>query len=124
LDEVDDLFFGDCGLNRQGVVLQNTHQTLLDVLSVDVLGVFQEEVDPPRQVELVLAVSHHDLLKQAIDTLKDVGETHLPDSVHRSFRVVLDVLEPLIELENDLDEKFSGASVHQDLLDGRVGGVP
>lgn len=85
---------------------------------------FQEEVHPPRQVELVLAVSHHDLLEQAVDTFEDVGKTHLPDSVHCRFRVVLDVLESLIELENDLDEKFCGASVHEDLLDGRVRGVP
>jgi hypothetical protein len=48
LDEVIDFLFGNGGLDSLGVILQDAHQALLYVLPVDVLGVFQEEIDPTR----------------------------------------------------------------------------
>ena len=43
--------------------MKDAHKALLNVLSVDIFGVLEEEVDPPGQVELVLLVTYHDLLQ-------------------------------------------------------------
>ena len=72
IDQVSNLLLGDGRLDGLGVVLQDAHQALLDVLSVDVFGVFQEEVHPPRQVELILTVTHHDFLQKTVNPLKDI----------------------------------------------------
>lgn len=61
-DQIVDFLLSDCRLDGLGVVLKNPHKALLNVLSVDVFGVLEEEVDPPRQVKLVLLVAHHDFL--------------------------------------------------------------
>lgn len=124
LDEVDYFGFVNGCLDGLGVVLEDADKTLLNVLSVDVFGVFEEEVDPAGQVEFVFAVADYDLFEETIDAFKDVSESHLSYAIHCGIWVVFNVLEPLVQLVNDLDEQLSGSGVHNNLLNGRVGGVP
>lgn len=62
-DEIVNLLLSDGCLDGLGVVLEDPHQAFLNILSIDIFGVLEEEIDPPGQVELVLFVAHNDLLK-------------------------------------------------------------
>ena len=62
LDQIIDLLLGNGRLDGRRVVLQDANQAFLDVFPVDILGVLEEEIDPPREVKFVLLVPHHYLL--------------------------------------------------------------
>lgn len=63
---------------------------------------FEEEVDPPRQVELVLLVSHHYLLQQLVNTLENLLDSDSLGAVYRCFGVFLDEDKGNEEVVDDL----------------------
>lgn len=62
LNQIIYFLFGDGCLDGLRIVLKDADKTLLDVFSVDVLGMLEEEIDPSRKVKFILFISHHDLL--------------------------------------------------------------
>jgi len=122
-DQIIDFLLSDCRLDGFGVVLKYPHKALLNVLSVDVFRVLEEEVDPPRQVELVLLVTHHDFLQQLVNALENLLDSDPLGAVSRCLGVLLNEDKGNEEVVDDLYKQFSSARFNKNLLDERIGGV-
>ena len=65
--------------------MEDAHKTRLNILSVDVLQVFQEKIDPASQIEAVLLVSHDYLFEQYVEPFEHFRISFFSDSVHETF---------------------------------------
>lgn len=64
----------------------------------------QEDIHPPRKVELVLLVSHHDLFEEFVDSLEDLLDADSLGSILGGLGVLFDEYEWDEEVVDDLDE--------------------
>lgn len=84
---------------------------------------FQEQIDPPRKIELVLLVSHNYLFQQFVGALEDVLDPDPLNTINRCLWIFFDEDKRYEEMVNVLNKQLSGASLHQYLLDKRIGSV-
>ena len=98
--------------------MKDANETFLDIGSVDVVGVLQEEVDPSREVDSVVLVSDGYFLKQFVGAFKNLRNLVSDGSVFGRFVVTLDFFKRFIQDEKNLNQEFSDACFDKNLLNG------
>ena len=116
VDEFVDGLLGDHGADGDRVVLEDVDEALLDEGLVDVVGLLQEELDPPGEVDLVLQEVLDYLLHQDVGELEDLGDLGADGAVLGELLAAQDLLEGVVQREDQLDDQLRDARLHQDLL--------
>jgi hypothetical protein len=116
VDELVNDVLGDHCANGDGVVLEDVDQALLDEGPVDVVRLLQEQLDPSREVDLVLQEVLHDFLHKDVAQLEDLSDLQANGAVLSDVVVAEDLLEGLVEREDELDDELGNAGFHQYLL--------
>jgi hypothetical protein len=122
-NEVLDFALVNGGLDGDGIVVKDVNETLLGVGLIDVVGVLEEEVDPPGNVDPVFLEISGYVLKQDVGVLEDLGDLEADGPILRGFAVELYELEGVVEVVDDLDQDLYDTCLHEDALHGAVGGV-
>lgn len=79
---------------------------------VDVVGLLQEELDPPREVDLVFQEVLDDLFDQDVGELEDLRDLGADGSVLGELLAADDLLEGVVEREDQLNDQLGNTSFH------------
>jgi hypothetical protein len=74
LHEGGDGLFGDGLPNGDAIILEDADQALLDAGLVNLVRVLHNPLHPPRDIDSVLGVIHHDFLQQLVAVLEDLDQ--------------------------------------------------
>lgn len=72
----------------------------------------EEQIDPPRKIELILLVTHNDLFQQFVGALEDILDPDPLYTVHRGLGVLFDEDKRNEEMVNVLNKQLSGSCLH------------
>lgn len=112
IDQLVDSLLSDHSSDGDWVILEDIDQTLLDEWLVDVVRLLQEELNPPREVDLVLQEIFNDLLDQDVGQFENFREFGADGSVLGELLAAEDLLEGVVEREDQLNDQLSDTGLY------------
>lgn len=112
IDQLIDSLLGDHSSDRNRIILEDIDQTLLDEWLVDVVRLLQEELNPPREVDLVLQEILDDLLDQDVGQFEDFRDLGADGSVLGELLAAEDLLEGVVEREDQLNDQLGDTRLY------------